>query len=76
MAPLGLAMIGLGVSLSGEATLLKGAEAPLWQWVSLGTAGLVALNSGIAIFGDAVKRRFWWEWEQRSEASTSIHSPL
>lgn len=76
MAPLGLTLIGLGVSLSGEATLLKGAAAPTWHWVAIGTLGLVVLNSGIAVFGDAVKRRLWleirasrpWETAQPTEA--------
>ena len=69
MAPLGLTLIGMGVSIAGEGTLLKGDSAPWWQWVGMGTLGLVVLNSGIAVFGDAVKRRFWFEWEE-----SRIHS--
>ena len=64
MAPAGLTLIGAGFSLAGEATLLKGASADSWQWIALGTAGLVLLNSGIAVFGDAVKRRFWDEYRE------------
>jgi hypothetical protein len=62
MAPLGLTLIGMGFSLAGEATIWKQNQLPWIQWVSLGTAGLVVLNSGISVFGDAVKRRFWHEW--------------
>lgn len=69
MAPVGLTLIGAGVSIAGEATILKGAEADWWQWVGLGTLGLCVLNAGVAIFGDAVKRRFWHEYREREEAS-------
>lgn len=67
MAPSGLTLIGLGFSLTGEAILWKGASAPGWQWVLLGTAGLVIFNAGIAVFGDAVKRRFWFEWHTSND---------
>lgn len=56
MAPLGLVLIGAGFSIAAEATLMKGAGKPLWDWVIMGTVGLVLLNSGIAVFGEAVKR--------------------
>lgn len=61
MAPLGLTLIGLGLSLTGESTILKGSDAVTWQWVALGTLGLCITNAGIAVFGDAVKRRLWQE---------------
>jgi hypothetical protein len=61
MAPLGLMLIGFGFSLSGQAIILKGGEGPTWEWVALGTVGLVVFNAGISVFGDAVKRRMWWE---------------
>jgi hypothetical protein len=57
MAPLGLALAGMGLSLTGEATLWKGAARPAWDWVALGTAGLCAFNAGISVFGAAVLRR-------------------
>lgn len=65
LAPTGLALIGLGFSLAGEATLWKGQEMEAWKWVGLGTVGLVVLNAGVSIFGDAVKRRFWDEYLRR-----------
>lgn len=61
MAPVGLMLIGFGFSLSGQAIILKGGDGPLWEWVALGTVGLVVFNAGISVFGDAVKRRMWWE---------------
>jgi hypothetical protein len=61
LAPLGLMLIGLGFCLSGQAILLKGSTGPTWEWVALGTVGLVVFNAGISVFGDAVKRRLWWE---------------
>ncbi len=67
MAPLGLTLIGAGLSLTGEATLLKGAQVAAWQWIAMGTTGLVLLNAGVSVFGDAVKRRFWDEWRENQE---------
>lgn len=58
---MGLMLVGLGLSLTGEAIILKGAAAPLWAWVALGTVGLCTVNAGLAVFGDAVKRRLWDE---------------
>jgi hypothetical protein len=56
-APIGLALIGFGFSLTGEAVTAKGKGKPVWQWLLVGTVGLSVLNAGIAIFGEAVKRR-------------------
>ncbi|MEM6645253.1 MAG: hypothetical protein AAF730_03280 [Bacteroidota bacterium] len=61
LAPLGLVLIGLGVSLVGEAVLLKGGEAGFWSWFGMGTFSLVVLNAGICVFGDAVKHRAHYE---------------
>jgi len=56
-APLGLALIGFGVSVVGYAVELRVADAPRPEWFAWGTAGLVLLNSGVACFGEAVKHR-------------------
>ncbi|RMG63873.1 MAG: hypothetical protein D6722_17305 [Bacteroidetes bacterium] len=61
IAPAGLMLVGLGLSLTGEAIILKGDDAPVWTWVVLGTLGLVGVNAGLSVFGDAVKRRVWDE---------------
>ena len=46
-----LMLIGSGVSVTGEAILCKGNGAPYF-WI--GTLGLILLNTGIALFGQAV----------------------
>ena len=56
-APLGLALIGFGVSVTAHAAELRVAKAPFWTWFWRGTVGLVILNSGVAFFGEAVKRQ-------------------
>ena len=59
LAPAGLAAVGLGVSLLGEATLRKGrGEA----YALYGTAALVVFNAGLCLFGEAVKRRALADW--------------
>ena len=60
LAPLGLLLVGSGVSVTGDATLAKAAGRPL-RWVAEGTAGLVLIGAGLSCFGEAVKRRALWE---------------
>jgi hypothetical protein len=62
LAPLGLLLVGLGLSLVGNATLAKGRGKP---WVLQGTLGLVCFNVGLALFGEAVKARTHYEAELR-----------
>lgn len=50
----GLILIGLGVSIVGEAIILKAAQQP---WFLPGTLGLVVLNSGVSCVGQGVIHR-------------------
>ena len=61
LAPLGLTLIGFGVSVVGYAVERRILDAPLLSWVFWGTLGLVLLNSGVACFGEAVKHRVLYE---------------
>jgi uncharacterized membrane protein YgcG len=54
-AVLGLLLTGLGLSLVGEAILAKMAQQAYFIW---GTAGLVAFNAGLSIFGQGVIFRY------------------
>jgi hypothetical protein len=60
-APRGLLLIGFGVSLVAHAAGLKQSRKPAWQWILLGTLGLIVLNSGVAVFGESVKHRALYE---------------
>lgn len=53
----GLALVGLGLSLMGEALMLKYDRAGFAQWFWLGTLALVVINSGLAVFGKAITLR-------------------
>ncbi|MEL6652251.1 MAG: hypothetical protein AAFQ87_15730 [Bacteroidota bacterium] len=66
-APLGLMMVGMGFSFTGEAIIWKMQDAPIWQWVAMGTVGLVIFNAGLSVFGDAVKKRTHEEWQQAQQ---------
>lgn len=57
LAPAGLVLVGAGLSATVDAGLRRAAGAATSRWVGQGTAGLVVLNSGLAVFGDAVRRR-------------------
>jgi hypothetical protein len=67
-APLGLTLIGFGLSVVGNAVALKIANAELWEWFVHGTLGLVILNAGVAVFGEAVKNRALYEMRDSSDA--------
>lgn len=62
LAPLGLASVGFGLSLVGEATLRKGRGEP---FVLYGTAALCVVNAGLCLFGEAVKHRALADWALR-----------
>jgi hypothetical protein len=53
-APLGLLLVGLGLSVTGHAISQKSHGKPWFWW---GTVGLVIVNSGISVVGDAVRHR-------------------
>ena len=48
----GLLLIGFGLSLLGEAIIMKYTAAP--QWVAWGTFALMVTNSGLCLFGQAI----------------------
>jgi len=56
-APLGLSLIGFGICLTLDAAFQKYNGADTWSWILYGTLALIVLNSGVSIFGDAVKHR-------------------
>jgi hypothetical protein len=60
-APLGLALIGLGLSLLGHSIGIKISGASSLVWFSWGTVSLLCINAGIAIFGEALKARVLYE---------------
>jgi hypothetical protein len=67
-SPMGLSLIGLGVSITGEAIRAKTMNEP-WFW--LGTLGLAVLNAGVAVFGDGVKHRVRMELEAQNKHERS-----
>lgn len=72
-APLGLATIGLGLSIVGNGIGLKTSGTATLEWFLWGTAGLICTNAGIALFGEAVKCRVLYELRTAPEATTTHH---
>ena len=60
-APRGMLLIGAGVSIVGQAIVLKAQRKAGWKWFLMGFLGLIVLNSGVAIFGESVKQRTLYE---------------
>lgn len=63
LAPRGLALMGLGLSITGEAIAAKTRKKAFWRWFLVGTLGLIIFNSGVAVFGEAVKNRALYEMQ-------------
>jgi len=63
-SPIGLLVIGLGLSVIGDATYAKVKGKP---WILKGTIGLILFNAGVAFFGEAVKARALYEWELKQD---------
>lgn len=57
MAPLGLVLVGAGLSIAVDAASRRAAGAAPRRWLGQGTLGLVVLNSGLSVFGDSITRR-------------------
>ena len=56
LAPSGLLAVGAGISVVTDAASRRG-RVPTLHWSAEGTLGLVLLNGGLSLFGEAVKRR-------------------
>lgn len=61
LAPRGLVLIGLGISLVGQGIIAKANRKGFFAWFFWGTLGLIVLNTGISIFGEATKERALYE---------------
>lgn len=61
LAPRGLLLIGAGISIIGQATILKSRRKGFLRWAIPGTLGLIVFNAGIAVFAEAVKHRTLYE---------------
>jgi hypothetical protein len=61
LAPRGLLLIGAGASMIAQAASLRVKGRSAWQWVVMGTVGLVVLNSGVSVFGESIKHRAMYE---------------
>lgn len=61
LAPRGLLLIGAGLSLIGQATILKARKRPSLGWIVLGSLGLAVLNAGVSVFGESIKHRTMYE---------------
>lgn len=57
LAPVSLLFVGAGLCVVDEAGHLKHTGAPFQQWFLLGTYGLILVNGGLSLFGQAVRFR-------------------
>jgi hypothetical protein len=61
LAPQGLLLIGLGVSIIGSAIVTKSRRKSFLWWFLKGMVGLITLNAGVSFFGEAIKHRTLYE---------------
>jgi uncharacterized protein YqgC (DUF456 family) len=58
----GLLLLGLGLSLLGEAIIQKGQQTAVW--VHWGTLALILTNTGVCLVGQAVIEKIKWKsWD-------------
>ncbi|PWJ52912.1 hypothetical protein SAMN06264364_11648 [Quadrisphaera granulorum] len=57
LAPSGMLLVGTGLCVTLDASARRSSGSPLLRWVAEGTAGLVLVNAGLALYGEAMKRR-------------------
>lgn len=70
---IGVTLVGLGINLVAEATIIKNGglaafdlvHAATWFWIGL--FGIAAINAGICFVADAVKQRIFMEMEAKSK---------
>lgn len=60
-APLGLVLVGCGVSVVAWTSERRIVGVPFWDWFVWGTTGLVLLNAGLVFFGESIKQRLLHE---------------
>lgn len=56
-APTGLMLTGMGLCLFGTASHMMHSGETFLRWFTAGTISLVTFNSGLALFGEAVRCR-------------------
>lgn len=61
LGTLSMLIIGFGISLIGEAIILKTNEAAWFEWTALGTFALIVFNAGICVFGESVACKVHYE---------------
>jgi hypothetical protein len=61
LAPQGMLLTGLGLSLVTHAGGQRSKGRPAWRWFMSGLLGLIAFNAGLALFGEAIKHRVLYE---------------
>lgn len=67
-SPIGLTVIGAGISLVTDAAIQKFNGVEWWVWVGYGTIALVVLNAGISLFVDAALHRIRYEQAERENS--------
>jgi hypothetical protein len=60
-APLGLVLIGAGISCIVDAAFYRYDGAAWWQWIGYGTIALTIFNAGLSLFVDAGLHRIRYE---------------
>ncbi|MEN0004770.1 MAG: hypothetical protein AAF798_11525 [Bacteroidota bacterium] len=65
-APLGLSLVGAGLSITIESALMRYDNALFLEWFLIGTFGLIVFNSGLSIFGSAVINRLKYDQAKKS----------
>jgi hypothetical protein len=75
-APRGLLFIGMGLALIMHAIEIRRQGKGFLNWFSRFLVGLISVNSGVSIFGEAVKERTLYELDVKALRETDTTEPV
>lgn len=69
-----LSLTGLGISIIGDAIMMRVNHAEFFLWFLQGLLGLVLFNSGISLFGQAVIYKIDINHQTKKETNSNFES--
>jgi hypothetical protein len=69
---IGLVLFGAGMSVFGEALIMKFKGNSILEWGAIGALSLGLLNAGLSFVGNGIKYRIYLERKRKSDTSTRV----
>jgi hypothetical protein len=69
---IGLVLFGAGMSVFGEALIMKMGGKTILEWGAVGALSLGIINAGLSFVGNGIKYRIYLERKRKSDSSTRV----